>query len=79
MKLTDTQYNELLSRASAVGPGAIRKVAEMAADDKSEGEIHRTLLDMAIGRTGGTYRNFKDIPDDVLIRGLTQPDIHTID
>lgn len=80
MKLTSTQYNDLLSRANALGPEAVSKFAQMAAKDKSEDEIFRMLSDLAFGKTGGTtFRNLKDMPDEVFIRGLTNPDVHKID
>lgn len=50
MRVTPEEYNELLSRASAISPDAVVKFAGWAAEGKSSVEIQRSLLDMATSK-----------------------------
>jgi len=73
MRLTDSQYKDLLSRAEAIGPEGVAKFAKMVAQDYTADSIMRALLDMVAPITGkpGAPTKLSQLDDDTFLRGLT--------
>jgi HK97 family phage prohead protease len=76
MQLSNEEYQDLLSRANAVGPEAVVQFSKWVAENQSADFISRKLLDAAIQKRGGSVgggRKFSDLDDDALARALKNP------
>lgn len=91
MRVTPEEFNDLLSRATAISPAAVVEFSKMVAEGTDARSIEKKLFDLATGKTdardaGGPAAEpgkpedkqmpaLKDIDDATFIRGLTNPSL----